>query len=66
MATTSSRDFLGDTVNFKFVSGLDSFSDVLAASRQEGAHVVITTGADSSVRLDNIQLSSLTESDFIF
>ncbi len=47
-------------------STMNSLGDVLGASVQQGANVVIYTGAGSSVTLIDVQLSSLDAFDFIF
>jgi Ca2+-binding RTX toxin-like protein len=44
----------------------DSYAAVLAASHQDGANVVIMTSSTDTLTLENISLSSLTESDFLF
>ncbi len=51
---------------FNDLSTMNSVSDVLGASVQQGANVVITTSANSSITLIDVQLSSLDEFDFIF
>ncbi|MEM9966720.1 MAG: calcium-binding protein [Pseudomonadota bacterium] len=53
-------------INFIGVSGLDAFQDVLNGSVQTGSDVIITTGTASSIRLLNVKLSDLDETDFAF
>ncbi len=43
-----------------------SFADVLLASAQVGANVVITVDGDNSITLQNVQLASLQPDDFLF
>ncbi|NVK14513.1 MAG: M10 family metallopeptidase C-terminal domain-containing protein [Rhodobacteraceae bacterium] len=63
-------DFSIDTVNERVslsgVSSLDSFENVLGASIQATDGVLITTGANSSLLLEGVQISSLAADDFIF
>lgn len=47
-------------------TGLTSFSDVLAHSVQVGANIVITTGSGDSLQLNNLQISALQSTDFLF
>ncbi len=47
-------------------AGWNSFSDVLAASIQDGADVLITLGAGETLRLQNVGLASLNSDDFAF
>lgn len=42
------------------------FSDVLDQAQQDGANVVIDIGINSELTLDNVTLSSLSETDFIY
>lgn len=47
-------------------NGPASFADVVAASRQVGADVVISYGSGDTITLQNVQLSALTQDDFVF
>ncbi len=64
------RDFItggseADVIAFN--SGvMTSFAAVQAASRQEGGDVVIAVTQDSSIRLQDVALNSLSESNFTF
>jgi Ca2+-binding RTX toxin-like protein len=44
----------------------DNYAAVLAASHQDGANVLIMMSSGASLTLENVLLSSLTESDFLF
>jgi hypothetical protein len=55
----------GDVVDLSHEPGLQTLADVLAASSQQGADTVITFGSDT-LRLQNVSVSSLTSTDFIY
>ncbi|MBO9468071.1 hypothetical protein J7443_22785 [Tropicibacter sp. R15_0] len=55
-----------EVLDFSQHSSFSSTSDVLAASQQVGNDVIITTGADSSIRLQNVNLDDLDGTDFLF
>ncbi|MBY6066190.1 M10 family metallopeptidase C-terminal domain-containing protein [Leisingera aquaemixtae] len=55
-----------DRINFSRLSGFDGFGDVLADAVETADGVRISTGANSSVLLEDVQLSSLSADDFIF
>ena len=54
----------GDRIDLTAFAGLHTLSQVLASAGQVGADTVIGLGGGASVTLDNVQLSSLTASDF--
>lgn len=55
-----------ETLIFRGLSSLNSYGDVMAAADQQGADVLITTGANSSILLRDVALSDLDVTDFIF
>ncbi|MEO1139576.1 MAG: hypothetical protein AAFW87_08975 [Pseudomonadota bacterium] len=55
-----------ELLDFSQLSTLNGTSDVLAVASQQGADVVIVTGANSSIRLENVNLSDLDAADFLF
>ena len=55
-----------EKIDLSGVSALSSFADVLAAATQDGKHVYIDTGADSSIRLSRVDLADLDAGDFLF
>lgn len=59
-------DNLLEVLDISGLSAFDVTSDVLAQSVQVGQDVVITTGADSSITLVNVDLAALDGTDFLF
>jgi Ca2+-binding RTX toxin-like protein len=60
-------DFAAGSDHVNFSSTLfSSFADVTAHAQQVGSNVVITYDADDTVTLNNVTLSSLQASDFLF
>ncbi len=56
-----------DTVQLLgFGAAFDTFSEVIAATSQVGAHTMIDLGAGQTLTLQNVNLASLTSGDFIF
>ncbi len=55
-----------EKINFSGLSTLGDIASVLAASSQLGADVLIDTGGDNSILLQNVLLSDLDANDFIF
>lgn len=63
------RDFdpgEGDFIDFVHLSTINSFADLLAASSEHAAGVLIETGADSSIQLKGLTLADLSANDFYF
>lgn len=59
-------DNFAERIDFRSLSNLDDFSDVLLNINQVGGDVVISTGTNSSVRLKSISIDNLEENDFTF
>jgi Ca2+-binding RTX toxin-like protein len=59
-------DELEEELDLAQITGINDFDDVLAASGQVGSGVLIRTGTDSSIFLENVNRSDLTEDDFAF
>ncbi len=60
-------DFRPGEDDIRFVdSGFASFAQVMANATQSGAHVLITVGPGDVLQINNVLLSSLTASDFLF
>jgi Ca2+-binding RTX toxin-like protein len=55
-----------DFTGFAGFSGFDSTDSILGAARQVGQDVLITTGANSSIRLVRVDLDDLGADDFLF
>ncbi|MBE1283799.1 MAG: hypothetical protein GJ676_10860 [Rhodobacteraceae bacterium] len=58
----------GDVVKISNALGVSRFADVLAIATTVGGgdDVLINFGGDNSLRLENVLLSALSESDFVF
>ncbi|RFP90962.1 hypothetical protein DZK27_01440 [Rhodobacteraceae bacterium 63075] len=59
-------DSIYEVLDLSGISWFTATSDVMAASEQVGADVVITTGADSSITLAGVDLADLDGTDFMF
>ena len=63
-------DFTADNafelMDFSNLDGLNSLSDVLGIAQQVGNDVLLNTGANSSIRLLNLNVSDLNADDFLF
>jgi Ca2+-binding RTX toxin-like protein len=58
---------VGDVIKFfGFGTALDSFAEVIAASAQVGADVVITLGGGDQITLAGVTLANLSANDFEF
>ncbi|MEM6371431.1 MAG: calcium-binding protein [Pseudomonadota bacterium] len=55
-----------ELMDFSNLSLFATVDDVLSAAQQTGTDVLITTGADSSIRLLDVTLSDLGIDDFVF
>lgn len=55
-----------ERIDLTLVSGLNNFNALLAASRQDGAHVIVETSATSSITLHGVNLNDLDVIDFVF
>jgi len=53
-------------INLIQISGLNDLEDVLAASGQTGGGILITTGQNTSIFLENVNRADLSEDDFAF
>ncbi len=62
---TDFSDAQGDKIDLSAFGTFHSLSDVLAVATQVNSDTVITIGS-RSLTLDNVQLSSLTDADFIY
>ena len=51
---------------FTNLSTMNTYEQVMAASVQQGSHVLIETGSGSSILLENVLLTDLHVHDFIF
>lgn len=56
----------GEKIDLSAVSGLSDYADVTAAALQQNSDVLIDTGANSWILLQNVDLSALDASDFLF
>jgi Ca2+-binding RTX toxin-like protein len=56
----------GDVVQFRGTDAPMSFEDIIAASQQQGADLLITTGTSSSILLENTTLDDLSADAFDF
>jgi len=63
-ATVEDFEIGVDQLNLSHLDGIDSYADAMAGFTQVGAHAVFTY-ADSTITLENVQLSSLTANDFL-
>ncbi len=66
VVTDFGNNGVGDLLDFSDLDALGSTAQVLDAARQDGADVVIATGAGTSVRLLDTSLADLGAEDFIF
>ncbi|NSY37281.1 M10 family metallopeptidase C-terminal domain-containing protein [Leisingera sp. ANG59] len=64
--TDFSTSRAGECIKLSGLSALENFDDILTASTQTADGVLIYTGNNSSILLENVQLSSLSADDFIF
>ena len=55
-----------EVLNFANLSAFTRFSDVMGAASQSGQDVLINTGGGSSIRLRNVRIEDLDETDFVF
>lgn len=55
-----------ERIDFALVSQIINYADVLNAMSQIGDDVIIITGTNSSVLLENVDISLLDEGDFLF
>ncbi|MEO1137863.1 MAG: calcium-binding protein [Pseudomonadota bacterium] len=55
-----------EKIDFSNVSTIDSISDALNASSQVGDDVMIDTGGENSILLENVDIGDLDADDFIF
>nr|WP_321483046.1 hypothetical protein [uncultured Cohaesibacter sp.] len=60
------QDFIAGVDIIRFNANFANFDEVMAASTQDGADVVITINTDNSIRLTGVQLTDLHEDDFEF
>ncbi|MGR3761187.1 M10 family metallopeptidase [Roseobacteraceae bacterium NS-SX3] len=56
----------GERINLRRLDGFDAMDDVTAAAAEVDGGVLITTGAGSSILLEDVQLIDLTADHFIF
>ncbi len=57
---------LHEAVNFHGVPELNSFASVMSHTTQVGKNTVISLGADNTVQLNNVKMSSLRAANFTF
>jgi Ca2+-binding RTX toxin-like protein len=57
---------VGDALEFSLGAQFDSFEEVIDAASQQGADVVLDFGAHGNLTLQNTQLSTLADKDFLF
>ncbi|PWC32697.1 DUF4347 domain-containing protein [Azospirillum sp. TSO35-2] len=55
----------GDVLDIRSIAGFSSFSDVLSHSAQSGADTTIDFGASSTMKLMNVDRSTLTADNFL-
>ena len=55
-----------EKLEFSALSTMNSYAEVMAASVQQGDHVLIDTGNGNSILLENVLLSDLDANDFVF
>ena len=55
-----------ELLDFSLLTAFGGTSDVFAAMVQDGMDVLITTGAQSSIRLIEVSLSDIDGGDFLF
>lgn len=63
-ATIADFEIGVDHLNLSHLDGIDSYADAMAGFTQVGANAVFTY-EDSTITLENVQLSSLTANDFL-
>lgn len=55
-----------EKIDLTGLSGLNDFGDVMSALSQSGGDLVIDTGANSSITLENVDIAHLDANDFLF
>ncbi|MCP4314910.1 MAG: calcium-binding protein, partial [Hyphomicrobiales bacterium] len=56
----------GDIVEFRQVTAISSYADVLVNAADDGTDTTITVDADNSIVLENVLVSELSSDDFRF